>query len=416
MSKRAFTLIELLIVVVIITVLTTVVFRLANVGSDNRRKSITIARLQKIENCLSGYYAAFGTYPPVAAHGSTDIYHKYKKAGGNGDSFCIQTPGDSDNDFVDASRLQWEDSDAGKEDYAWKYIEPACRAQPVAARFPYANNSEKKMAISTICRAAKSRSPLLNDVGEVGIGTDAPSGYFKMDTTDWRTTQIFQFGLMSFLLPRYLFMMNYKGGSNGDNKFDIQACAQWRNNNTLPPKMAANGEQYSDWNQVMNAFGAAGSNGGNSNERWQIELIPSQAACARWMPNLEGVCTCNVDLGANNATFFGVNVRSGYNILDVDHIANFGVFTDNENENAGSGMVYLLDIVTVLDGWDRELYYYSKPPYQTYTLWSAGANGKTFPPWVEIGEILNGPNGQKAYDAIVKWTEDDIQGVTEKQN
>ena len=26
--------------------------------------------IQKIENCLSGYYAAFGSYPPVTLHGS----------------------------------------------------------------------------------------------------------------------------------------------------------------------------------------------------------------------------------------------------------------------------------------------------------------------------------------------------------
>lgn len=28
--------------------------------------------MQRLENCLSGYYAAYGSYPPVKLHGSRD--------------------------------------------------------------------------------------------------------------------------------------------------------------------------------------------------------------------------------------------------------------------------------------------------------------------------------------------------------
>ena len=65
MKKNGFTLIELLIVTVVIVTLMGIVFRLAGVGGDSRKKSLTQSRLQRLENALSGYYAAYGSYPPV---------------------------------------------------------------------------------------------------------------------------------------------------------------------------------------------------------------------------------------------------------------------------------------------------------------------------------------------------------------
>ena len=59
----------MLIVVVVLVTLMTMTFRLSSLGGDNWRHNKTVARLQRLENCLSGYYAAFGTYPPVALHG-----------------------------------------------------------------------------------------------------------------------------------------------------------------------------------------------------------------------------------------------------------------------------------------------------------------------------------------------------------
>ena len=72
--KRGFTLIEMLIVVVIPATLMGMVFRLSSIGSDSDRRTKTIVRIQRLENCLSGYYAAFGSYPPVKRHGSPDPY------------------------------------------------------------------------------------------------------------------------------------------------------------------------------------------------------------------------------------------------------------------------------------------------------------------------------------------------------
>ena len=71
--RKAFTLIEMLIVIAVLTTLMTIVFRLSSIGGDSWRRSETITRIQKLENCLSGYYAAFGSYPPVKLHGSRSI-------------------------------------------------------------------------------------------------------------------------------------------------------------------------------------------------------------------------------------------------------------------------------------------------------------------------------------------------------
>jgi len=55
------------------------------------------------------------------------------------------------------------------------------------------------------------------------------------------------------------------------------------------------------------------------------------------------------------------------------------------------------------DGWWRDIYYYSPEPYQTYTVWSAGPNGRTFPPWISRDSL-----GSEANRCVAAWTVDDI--------
>ena len=75
-KRGAFTLIEMLIVVVVLVTLMSMVFRLSSIGDESTCRVNTVERMQKLENCLSGYYAAFGCYPPVPLHGSHDIYFR----------------------------------------------------------------------------------------------------------------------------------------------------------------------------------------------------------------------------------------------------------------------------------------------------------------------------------------------------
>ena len=79
--KKGFTLVEMLIVVTVLITLMGMVFRLGSLGGDSTRRNVTISRLQRVENCLSGYYAAFGSYPPVKLHGTRNIYAKANSHG-----------------------------------------------------------------------------------------------------------------------------------------------------------------------------------------------------------------------------------------------------------------------------------------------------------------------------------------------
>ena len=91
--KRAFTLVELLIVIMVMAILMTLVFRLSSVGESAEARAKTVMRMQRLENCLSGYYAAFGSYPPVKMHGSPNIYYKVN---GSGIQQVTQDPDGSD--------------------------------------------------------------------------------------------------------------------------------------------------------------------------------------------------------------------------------------------------------------------------------------------------------------------------------
>lgn len=383
-ARRAFTLIEMLIVVVVLVTLMSITFRLMNVGDASDRRVTTVMRLQKLENCLSGYYAAFGSYPPVPLHGSQDFNYE---VGGHG----IQT----DN----RSEIDWNNEGA-----AWQQVQAACRAQPIAARYPFPDGyssmvSDISEEIKQRIEANDEEYAYLNDSAYAdrkavlmqGFDniSDNPGRFGGRENTDsdWREIQIFQFGLMSFLLPRYLFMMN------GPSQFfsSKEGVAQWGSNNTLPCNPFKGGK-YDNWKMVKDDAERDSDEIGYM----QVANIPTQTACARWMPNLENLCKCN-----HNYRFFGIYIK---NRGALQASPNIEIFSPSKNAKSGSSGQYVLDAITVEDGWYREFYYYSPPPYQTYTLWSAGPNGKTFPPWVSRNDI----NNDTAKQRISAWTADDI--------
>ena len=391
--KRGFTLIELLVVVVVLVTLMTMVFRLGSVGSDSWRRSETIARLQKIENCLSGYYAAFGSYPPVKLHGTRDINQQVTSNG-------IQDGSQS---------VDW-----GNEANAWRQVDAACRAQPVACNFPFPSGysdiiralSDELVTIAqdqtegyediwssdggkTVDEKKRAKFSAGFDDGGVSGGTGIFSGYEKY--SDWRNLQLFRFGLMSYLLPRYLVMMN------GVAQFFDGAFVQWSDNNVKPCNPYT-GRPYASWDEMKQL-----NESGEKSDIAQLANIPSQAVCARWMPNLAGICAVNHDF-----TLFGVDIRDNSNPgqgLSVSAANNLPIYTpggkgDNEQQ-------YVLDSVTLQDGWHRDFYSYSPAPYQRYTLWSAGANGKTFPPWMSRKGLSS-----QANQVLSKWIKDDIIGMS----
>ena len=135
--------------------------------------------------------------------------------------------------------------------------------------------------------------------------------------------------------------------------------------------------------------------------------MPSQAACARWMPNFEGVCRCNRDL-----ELFGVHVKSShwrdqgiFDGMSMDRLvpALRDCVYPAQGDAINGKDWYILDEVTVQDGWGSDFYYYSRSPHQSYTLWSAGSDRKTFPPWISRDKLQS-----TARDRAAKWTKDDI--------
>ena len=372
MSRRGFTLIELLIVTVVVATLMGIVFRLAGAGSDNRARARTIDRLQRIENALSGYYAAYGSYPPVPLQGrSRSIYKKV-------DNNLVQDDGDGDTG---------DPIPTGDPGSAWdkvgKQIQAACMSQPVAVYYPF--NSKDSDVRKMVQELASHRTDQKFDVIQ-------NTGGLKLEEEDWRRCSLFQFGLLSFLLPRYLFMLN------GDNKLydnvkDGRRVGQWAANNQLPCRMD-NGEQFESWEEMQKALRAGKHyrSGGGGDLGSMISNLTSQSVCARWMPNFEGIVS-------GGRPFFGIDTEDP----DRPYLQSEVLEIHAPGGYNRSGTSYVLDGMSVFDGWDNEFFYYSEPPYQTYRLWSAGPNKKTFPPWYDRAQFP-----QAVQKLIKTWTEDDI--------
>ena len=423
--KRAggFTLIELMVVTVVIVALMGIMFRLTGiVGSVDERKT-TIARMQRLENCLSGYYAAFGQYPPVPLQGATrNIFQK----------------------VCNLHQIQYGDEDDSE--MTAERVRAACRAQPVAALYP----PSSKVAVNNNWNDLMDSEDLLGtyqqmvqaylqnyssgyaNIVSAWTGTIVPYEYLATNEkkkfenySDFTQFQMFRFGLMSFLLPRYRFMLE-GAKKNGPFYNTIDSCKQWTEYNTLPARMDS-GVPYETWGRP--------SGGGSSSafvdvvfeddrkapderKRWQIDLIPSQAVCARWMPNLAGIVS-----GPSNS-FFGVMVstdRSNWGLSftfnDPSHIRiPYSLGGTDHGDSCDSGSPYILFEMSVKDGWGHDFYYYSPPPYQTYVLWSSGAwNDLTFPPWIDMDVFKQ--KYSKFYNTAVSWAADDIvfMGTGEKQ-
>ncbi len=387
--KKAFTLIELIIVIAVLVTLMGLVFRLGNAGGESWRKTMTVTRLQKLENCLSGYNAAYGSYPPVKLHGSRDIY------------FAVDAHG-IQRDERNESLWGWNKIGELNEQYAWEQVKAACKAQPVDCRFPfpkgYANAVEAvSRQMANYAGSGKERfkkywenpaiQARLSAGFDDGISNNPGRHNSNKDKKDWKNIQLFKFGLMSYLLPRYLVMMQ----SDNEQIFEF---AQWTGNNAMPsdPFTGRSFSKSGGWDRIGEL---ARSN--RKTDLAKVANIPSQAVCARWMPNLKGMCKANY-----SHTLFGVDIRdetwpAGDLNADNPYVEIFSPSGDSTSAQ------YILDGVSVVDGWGHTFYYYSPAPYQRYTLWSAGANNRTFPPWISRKTLSS-----QANKCVGIWTQDDI--------
>ena len=378
--KKGFTLVEMLVVVAVLITLMSLAFRLGGIATQDDKRNRTVLKMQKLENCLSGYYAAFGTYPPVKLHG---------------DRSYMQTTNIRGMQDVDGNEQEpnWEDE--------WSkefQVKAACMAQPVACEFPYPEDNaitklvEKKSnrfkLEAQIDKEMDSRPKSVFTAGfDNGVGSNIGRHSRNKNNADWRNTELFKFGLLSYLLPRYLVMMDCD-----ERFFDY---AQWGNNNSLPCDPFT-GSRFSSWREIQ-------QNCLTSNQKSdlaRVSNIPSQAACARWIANLEGMLVTK-----SPVTLFGVVVSDdepdvARNVSKDDVSKIYSPMGGGSDSTANQ---YILDSITIVDGWGSEFYYYSPAPYQNYVLWSAGPNMATFPVWASKEDLSS---TAKSY--VLGWTKDDI--------
>lgn len=374
--KKAFTLIELLVVTVVIALLASIMFKLAGSVQGKSELQTTIIRMQKLENCLSGYYAAFGCYPPVPLQGrSRNPFYPMKLSGGKLGPL-----------------LQDTSAQPNYGNYDYQSVEAACRSQPVAAVFPYSQeiirqnngqspadgwNEQVRWLMENDPEMAKAYEPYTAGTpfkGDSGSGNIGNLGDWR-----WADRQKFSFGLMSFLLPRYLLMM-------GCENSELYALYQWDGNNSLPCRFDS-GVPYASWAELNDELRVdPESNQGQTNRR-RVELIPSQSVTQRWLPNLEGIC-----MTPASAEFYGIDVKGESPPVDPRHpelVAKYVYLP------GGTGLSP--NFLTVTDGWQNEFFYYSPPPYQSYRLWSAGPNMVTFPPWFTEEEMKEHKDKMMSY-------------------
>ena len=314
-GREAFTLIEMMVVVALIGILIGGVFRLIGATGENAKRAETIDRLQRVENALSGFYAEYGTYPPVAHHGSPD-------------PFVTQQ-----DDGTSSSATTLISSNAVR----------ACRSQPMAFEFP----TPKSLDDFIIQRYNGTAYP-----------ANANAGGFSTTETSWEKVKLFRYGVLSFLLPRLAVIGDFtSSGGSGDRPEEVFFnYQQWR--------------QFNDSKQ--------GS--------YSDQLNRETTACARWMPNFEKM------------------VYGGKTLLGIETAesnAGYPQFTDAYEQSSGNR--HVLGRMTIRDGWDNDLFYYSAPPYQGYRIWSAGKDKKTFPPWIPLNSL-----SVDERKLVNEWIKDDI--------
>lgn len=173
--------------------------------------------------------------------------------------------------------------------------------------------------------------------------------------SSWYTLPIFRFGLLSYLLPR----VHIAGGTEeSDRYYRLYQSLQWTRKDP--------GDSSTAVNKMI-----------------ETQLAMEERTVARWLPNFEH-CIC------------GGTTVMGVELTEPDTGIMFsGLY------KAPSGQKFVVQKMTIRDAWGRELYYYSAPPYQSYRVWSAGKDGKTFPPWIPLDAKSN-------YKQAAAWVEDDI--------
>ena len=387
-AHKAFTLVEMMVTVAVIVTLMSIVIKLTGVSQSTSRRVATAERLQRVSNCLSGYYAAFGSYPPVKSTAIRDIYAAV-------DSYGSQRRPIVRNENIWGS---------GQEAEAWAQVQPVCRAQAMACGFPYHQGREDLVREISEDMKKKIGDPKYKDIiaGIDPIQLEKLKAGFDIGVTrnigrfsDSDAT-IYTFGLMSFLVPRYMVMLNAGDASLFDGSTAKPISDQWNANNDLHSVFnGMTGETFANWSSFYARIKSDGTD-------W-LKYIPSQGVCSRWIINLEKICDWGIGNGGGLSYVLGVDLwGSGGELFKENWYIDIHQPRQGSTQNQ-----FVLDKLTVRDGWGNEFYYYSPAPYQSYVLWSAGANGRTFPPWIPVKTLPSA-----AHTTVGSWVADDITALS----
>ena len=338
-ARRGFTLVELMVVIAVIGILIGGMFKLIGVANNEKNRAVTVARLEKIKNAISGYYATYGCYPPVKNEYAPLDPDDAKNTGKLKDYFA--------SDVIDEYNKVTDTDEKGA-----FLAKLCCQAQPLD--FEYPNPQQYDEYINQAQSKYSSASSVL--------GIDKTKA-------DWKSYKAFRYGLLSFLLPR-LTVMGYARSLTANNQLDYDGLTRQSDMRFLSTL------QWTKYNTSSKDVASV-----------LKQLQADEDTCGKWMPNFEGLL---YGTGARD-TIMGVNIRAK-NSADVLDLV--GGYTPGD---------YCLLAVTTKDGWGNEFYYYSEPPYQSYRLWSAGPDGKTFPPWLDIKSYNSG-----LFKSAATWVADDI--------
>ena len=312
--RTAFTLVELMVVVAIISILIGGVFRLLSAVGEKNKEAVTATRMERLQNALSGYYAVYGAYPPVMQFESPDPEQR--------------------RDPEDRTKIE-KDPDG----FTWQSSNRAAHSQSLAYEFP----------------TVKGLDDYIEHVFEGKAKSAGKAFPINMEKTSdsWYQIQLFKYGLLSYLLPRA-----HLAWGTEDRYEDLFKSPQWTR--TVPAE--------------------------GIGKLVKTQLADENNTVARWLPNFEKIV-------CGGETVMGVNINEPQT----------GVMFSNIYTPANGGVPYVVQKMTVRDGWNNELYYYSAAPYQSYRLWSSGKDGKTFPPWIPLDKF------EKKYaEQAATWIEDDI--------
>ena len=230
-NSKGFTLIELMVVIAVIAILSGVTFRLMSAAGLQKQRATTITKMERIQNALSGYYAVYGTYPPVPFYNGMSL------------EGSLGTNNKGDN-------MSGEDA--------------ATRAKHIAGSQPFAFGYPFAKELSDWVQENIRRDPRRTALGV--LDPHKALGTLNLGSEDWEKNRAFYFGLMSYLLPR-VEMISFDGGI--DIKFFESAL--WAKNNG------------------SSAGGGTGAALDKLARLLSKQRVLENEACAKWLPNFENM-------------------------------------------------------------------------------------------------------------------------------